>query len=164
MDAPAPDDPEIAAAAATLAAFVARTGAQAAIALVDRGEAASPAMIECTPGSAPVVTIEAHAWSLDVAAAAPEPLPLPAGLDRMRRLPALEVDAAAGEIAAPLGAVAALGEAVRDLAAVLSGRGVATARFATTDPTAPLTVAARRGEPLVLALGEEQFQMPDGWP
>lgn len=164
MDSAPVDEPQVAAAAATLAAFVARTGAEAAIALVDRGEAAPPALIECTPGAPAVVSVGEDAWSLDVAGAAVEPLPLPGGLDRVRRLPALEVDAAAGEIAAPFGAVAALADAVRGLAGVLHGRGVATARFATTDAAVPFTVAARTGDPLVLALGEEQFEMPAGWP
>jgi hypothetical protein len=36
--------------------------------------------------------------------------------------------------------------------------------FATGDAETPLTIAARRGDPLVLALGEEQFAMGSGWP
>ena len=36
------------------------------------------------------------------------------------------------------------------------------ARAATLD--VPLVVAARRGEPLLLSLADEQFPMPDGWP
>jgi len=36
--------------------------------------------------------------------------------------------------------------------------------FETDDDDVPLVVAARRGEPLLLVLADEQFPMPDGWP
>ena len=37
---------------------------------------------------------------------------------------------------------------------------VATVQFQTTDPDRPLGVSARRGEPAILALGDEPFAMP----
>jgi hypothetical protein len=84
----------------------------------------------------------------------------------VRQLPPFQVDAEHGEIAAPLGGVAHLAAAVRDLAAALGGRNVAMAQFATDDPEAPLAITARAdgSEPLVLALGEEEFPMEPGWP
>ncbi len=159
-----PEEPEIAAVAALLDAFVAGSGALAAIALVDRGEGRTPAMVEAAPGEPAEVRIGDHAWTAGPPVEPAAALTLPDGLGRIAGLPALDVDAARGEIAAPLGAVAAIARAVRDLAGHLEGRGVATVRFATTDPDAPLTVAARPGDPLVLAIGDEQFEMPPGWP
>ena len=79
-------------------------------------------------------------------------------------LPVLQVDPQAGEIIGPMGAVARAAASVRDVAAALPGRSVLTALFQTTDPEAPLGIAARTGEPIILVLGEEQFPMPDGWP
>jgi hypothetical protein len=84
----------------------------------------------------------------------------------MRMLPPFDVDAAEAEIAAPIGGVAHLAAAVRDLAAALGGRNVAMAQFATNDPQAPLAITARAdgSEPIVLALGEEEYAMEPGWP
>ena len=56
--------------------------------------------------------------------------------------------------------MANLGEAVLGLAAAFGGRSVATADFPTRDADRPLTIAARQGEPIVLAVGEEQFVLP----
>jgi len=88
------------------------------------------------------------------------PLPLPA----VRALPPFEVDALRAQITAPLGGVESLARAVRELAGVFPGRSVVTATFATSDPDVPLSLTARAGDPLVLALGEEAFEMPAGWP
>ena len=84
----------------------------------------------------------------------------------MRRFAPFEVDAASAEIAAPPGAVAHLAGAVRDLAALLGGRNVAMAQFETSDPDAPLAITARAdaSDPIVLAIGEEEFEMEPGWP
>ena len=89
-----------------------------------------------------------------------EHLPLP----HVHSFPPLEVDAARAEVTGPVGAVAHLAGAVRELAGSLPGRSVLTVEFETTDPQAPLTIAARAGEPVVLVLGEQQFEMPTGWP
>ena len=51
-------------------------------------------------------------------------------------------------------------EAVGGLAAALGGRSVATVQFETTAADLPLGVSARRGEPAVLALGDEPFALP----
>ena len=47
------------------------------------------------------------------------------------------------------------------LARAFGGRSVATADFATRDPELPVTIAAREGEPLVLAAGDHRFVLPD---
>ena len=53
-----------------------------------------------------------------------------------------------------------------ELAAALGGRNVAMAQFETTNPEAPLAITARAdgSEPIVLALGDEEFPMDPGWP
>jgi hypothetical protein len=55
---------------------------------------------------------------------------------------------------------------VRALAAALGGRNVALVQFETSDPEVPLSITARAeaGEPLVVSLGEEEFEMAPGWP
>ena len=47
-----------------------------------------------------------------------------------------------------------------------TGRPRALVQFETNDPEAPFAITARAGgdEPLVLALGEEEFEMDPGWP
>ena len=57
-------------------------------------------------------------------------------------------------------------DGVRELAAALGGRNVALAQFETSDPDAPLTVTARAepGEPMVVAIGEEEFELDPAWP
>jgi hypothetical protein len=84
----------------------------------------------------------------------------------VRQLPPFAVDTATAEIAAPIGGVAYLAGAVRDLAAALGGRNVAMAQFETDNPDAPLAITARAdgSEPMVLALGDEEFRMDPGWP
>ena len=84
----------------------------------------------------------------------------------MRQLPRFDVDVEPGEIAAPPGGVAHLASAVRGVADLLGGRNVALVQFETNEPEAPLAITARAGgaDPLVLTLGEEEFEMDPGWP
>jgi hypothetical protein len=90
----------------------------------------------------------------------------PPALGDLRQLPPFQVDAGKAEIAAPVGGVAYLAAAVRDLAAALGGRNVAMAQFATNDADAPLAITARAdgSEPIVVSLGMEEFTMDPGWP
>jgi hypothetical protein len=143
--------------------FLHRSGAVRAVAVVDREPGEGPAVVDC--GRLTPIEVDfgdrvvhlPHAIELD---ATPPPLP------DMRQLPPFEVDAATAEIAAPPGGVAYLAGAVRDLATALGGRNVAMAQFATNDPDAPLAITARAdaSEPIVLALGDEEFPMDPGWP
>lgn len=141
--------------------FLHASGALRAVAVVehDGGEAivdcARLAPIEVDLGDR-VVALP-HAIALDA-----EPPALP----EIRRLPPFEVDAAAGSLAGPLGGIEHLARAVLGLADLLGGGSVALAQFETTDADAPLGITARAGatEPLVLSLGEEEFEMEPGWP
>lgn len=145
----------------TLRAFVHAAGALAATLLLDQGGEVPPLAVEC-PAVGPVVLAEGEeVVQLDADRLAAEPLPLP----EVRELPPFEVDAVRAEITSPLGGVEHHARAVRELAGAFRGRSVLAVQFATTDPEVPLTLAARAGDPMVLALGEnEQFEMPPGWP
>jgi hypothetical protein len=146
-------------AVATVRAFAERSGALRVVLLVDAGDGAAT-MLDCAAGGALELTDGGDTWH--VPAGAPvftQPRPLP----DLRPPPptALAVDPESGELEAPLGAVANLGRAVLGLAAAFGGRSVATADFATRDPALPITIAAREGEPLVLAAGDRRFVLPD---
>jgi hypothetical protein len=148
------------AAAATARELAARSRARRVMLVLDRGEAA-PAVLDWSVGEPMALSVGEE-----------DPVTLPDDLGDVppfavvdaEPLPVLEVDAQAGEIHAPMGAVARAAASVRDVAGALPGRSVLTALFQTTDPEAPLGIAVRAGEPIILVLGEEQFPMPEGWP
>jgi len=142
---------------ATLQDFAARTGADRVVALLDRGDDAPPVLVERLEDGALQVTEDA-----DPVIAAPDPAAVPLALGDLRPVPAsaMTADPETGELAAPIGSVQMLADAVLALARVLGGRSVATATFATRDPELPLTVAAREGEPIVLDIGGRQFALP----
>ena len=145
----------------TLRAFVHEAGALEATLLLDQGAEVPPLVVEC-PAVGPVLLAEGEQIvQLDADRLAAEPLVLP----EVRALPPFEVDAVRAEVTSPLGGVEHHARAVRELAQAFPGRSVLAVQFATTDLDTPLTLAARPGDPLVLALGEdEQFEMPAGWP
>jgi hypothetical protein len=147
---------QFAVALATLEDFAARTGADRVVALLDRGEEAPPVLVERLEDGALQVTEDA-----DPVAAARDPDVAPLALGELRPVPAsaLTADPETGELAAPIGSVQMLADAVLGLARVFGGRSVATATFATRDPDLPLTVAAREGEPIVLAAGDATYEL-----
>jgi hypothetical protein len=117
-------------------------------------------MIDCEPGGALELSDEGAMWQVpaEVESGA-EPRPLP----DLRPPPAtaLSLDPVTGELEAPLGAVANLAGGVLALARSFGSRSVATADFATRDPELPLTIAAREGEPIVVAAGDHRFTLPE---
>ena len=143
--------------------FLHRSGALRAVAVVEGSPGDEPAIVdvrrlhptEVEAGGRTVLL--PHAIELDVP---------PPAVPEVRQLPRFDVDVAAGEIAAPPGGVAHLAGAVREVADRLGGRNVAMVQFETNQPGAPLAITARAGgsDPLVLALGEEEFEMDPGWP
>jgi hypothetical protein len=148
----------------TLREFLHAPGALRAVALVEtEAGAAGSAVVDC--GRLAPIEVDfgdrivhlPHAVALSPAA---PPLP------HLPPLPPFEVDAAEGRVAGPMGAVERIAEAVSDLAAALGGRSVALAQWPSDDPGAPLGVSARAdgSEPLVLSIGEEEFEMDPGWP
>src|SRR4051794_29312754 len=79
----------------------------------------------------------------------------------LRQLPPFEVDARSGQVVGTIGGLDMLADAMLELAALLGGRSVAMATYATDHADAPLTVSARSGEPVVVAIGEEEWELPD---
>ena len=146
-------------AVATVRAFSQRSGADRIVLLADPGDGSAATMIDCEPGGRIELTEGERTWLVPADAAVSA---APRAFPELRPPPpsALHVDAATGELEAPLGAVANLGAAVLGLAVAFGGRSVATAEFATRDPRTPITIAAREGEPLILAAGDRRFVLP----
>jgi hypothetical protein len=138
--------------------FLHRSGALRAVALVDRAPGEEPAVVDC--GRLAPIEVELgerrvvlpHALELD--ARAPD-------LPDVRRLPPFDVDRGEAMISAPLGGVAHLADAVAALAAALGARNVAMVQFETTDPGTPLALTARAdaSEPMVVALGDDEYEL-----
>ena len=130
--------------------FLHRSGALRAVAAVDH------AIVDC-PRFAPVeierdgqIVAIPHGLALDAIAPV-----LPA----FEQPPPFEVDPEHGEVRAPLGSLQSLGSAVRALAGSLASGAVVVASFATTTPDLLLSISARENEPVVVALGEEIFEL-----
>jgi hypothetical protein len=144
---------------ATVRAFAERADALRVVLLVDNGEREEPAMLDRTADGTVELTHQGSAWTIPPATPVPAP---PRDLPDIRPAPssALRADPVTGELAAPIGAIANLGEAVLGLARAFGGRSVASAEFATHDPELPITIVARVGEPLLLAVGDGRFELP----
>jgi hypothetical protein len=120
-------------------------------------DAEPPAIVECTR-LGPVVVYEegAEPATLPHDAAGDAELP---ELPFMHQVPPFEIDGATGAVAGVLGGLEMLGRAVRDAAALLPGASVVAAEFETTDPGAPLGLAGRAGEPVVVLAGEHELEL-----
>jgi hypothetical protein len=143
-------DEAILTAAATANAFRERAQALRVVLLLDLGRTV---MIDCDAAGTEVT--DRGSVTAITGSAAPKPLP------DLRPTPAsaISLDLETGELAAPLGTVQHLADAVTALARAFGGRTVATAEFATRDPELPITFAAREGEPVVLEAGDAQYQV-----
>jgi hypothetical protein len=119
---------------------------------------ATPPIVVACARLGPIVVDEEGAEAVALPHDAAGDVALPA-LPRMRQLPPFEVDAATGYVAGMLGGLEMLGRAVRDIAALLPGESVVAAELETTDPAAPLGIAARAGEPVLVLLGEHEFEL-----
>jgi hypothetical protein len=146
-------------AVATLRAFAEQGGAVRVTALLDLGDDQVPVLIECEPHQ-PVAITKGEELYLVPDDALRDVAPLDVAPPRPVPATAISVDPLQGEVAAPLGAIASLALAVRQLARALGGRTVAMADFATATGE-PLSIAAREGEPIVLAMGEHQFSFEE---
>jgi hypothetical protein len=147
--------PSLEAVGVTLRDFVSRAGAIRAVALLDRGDAGVPVVVDCDATGA-VEVEEAGEVRILPAVSDAAPLVVP----HVHALPAMDVDPVSGQVIGTIGGLQHLAGAVGELAAALGGRSVATVVFETTDPDAPLAVSARPGEPPVFALGDETFALP----
>jgi hypothetical protein len=84
-----------------------------------------------------------------------------AGAIELRQLPPFEVDAASGEVIGTIGGLDMLADAMRDLSELLGGQSVAMAQYQTITPDVSLTVTARFGEPVLVTLGDAEWELPD---
>ena len=140
--------------------FLHRSGAIRAVAVVELEDDVAVVdvgrllPVEVTIGSR--VVQMPHALQLDAAV-----LMVP----DVKQLPAFDVDPATGEVSSPLGGLEHYAIAVRELAGILGQQNVALASWESTTPDLPLSITARASEDaLVLAIGEEEFEMEPGWP
>jgi hypothetical protein len=145
-------------AVATVRDYQQRTGALRVVVLVDRGEDRAPLMVDCddeqaveiTDGDS-VVTIPAGAHPDAASRRLPDIRATPAS--------AIEMDLGTGDLQAPLGAIEHLAQTLQALARAFGNRSVATAELATRDPETQVTLAAREGEPAVLAAGDYEYAL-----
>lgn len=144
---------------ATVREFAERADALRVVLLVDNGPSDEPAMLDRTADGTVELTHAGSAWTVPPATPVPA---RPRDLPDIRPAPssAVRADPDTGELAAPIGAIANLGEAVLGLARAFGGRSVASAEFGTHDPELPITIVAREGEPLLLAVGDGRFELP----
>ena len=148
-------------AVATVRAFAERAGALRVVLLVDRGDGSAATMIDCGRRRRVRAGRAAGRWSV------PAGTPVAAPPRAAARAAPAAADGARPSIPRPASwrrrsaRSTNLARGVLGLATRFGGRSVATADFATRDPDLPITIAAREGEPLVLAAGDRRFVLPD---
>jgi len=147
------EDPELALAVALARELLHGTAALIVSVALDRP---TPALIECARLRAIVIREAGGERQLPHDAAADVELPQ---LPLMRQLPPMEVDPATGKVAGVIGGLDMLGQAIREIACLLPDASVVAAQYETTEPDTPLGLAARRGEAVVVLLGEHEFEL-----
>jgi hypothetical protein len=150
-------DEPIQVALATASAFLQAAEAERVVLILDRpGEDAAMVDVdafltaEVTVGD--VTTPVTHG---DYADTAPKPLPAVTPIPPT----AITVDLETDELAAPIGAIEQLANAVLALAGAFGGQTVASVEFGTSDPELPITFAARTGERVILSTGDVEFEL-----
>jgi hypothetical protein len=143
---------------ATVRAYGERAQAERVVLLVDRGDD-PPAMLDRAADGSIELTDGDESIPIPVSALVPAEA---RSLPELRPAPpaSLRADPETGEFLAPIGAIANMGHGVLGLARAFGGRSVASADFATHDPGLPMTIVAREGEPLLLAVGDGRFELP----
>lgn len=137
-----------------LRGFVHATGALRAQALLPGDP---PALVSCTRLGPIEVLVGERAAQLphdvELDAAAPE-------LGDLRPLPPFEVSPERAEVVGTIGGLDLLAEAVGALARALGAGAAVVTEHETTTPGTPLVLSARVGEPLLVTLGDESFEVP----
>jgi hypothetical protein len=83
------------------------------------------------------------------------------GAIKLRQLPPFEVEPDTGQVIGTLGGLDMLADAMRALAELLGGRSIAMAVYQTLTPDIDLTVTARHGEPILVTLGDQEWELPE---
>jgi hypothetical protein len=143
-------------ACAALRSFVHLSGALRAQALVPQGGDEPPALVSCVRLGPLEVVIGDRAVTLphdvELDAAAPD-------LGELRPLPPFEVSAERGEVAGMIGAMSLLAEAITTIADALGPQAAVVVEMETMTPDVPLVISARSGEPLLVTLADESFEL-----
>lgn len=144
-------------ACAALRSFVHRSGALRAQALIPAGsESEVPAVVSCVRlGPLEIAVGERTAelpHDVELEAQAPD-------LGALRPMPPFEVSPEHGEVAGMIGGMDLLGEAVMTVAEAIGPGAVVVVEMESTTPDVPLVVSARAGEPLLVTLGDESFDL-----
>jgi hypothetical protein len=142
---------------ATVRAFAEGSGAQRVAVALDAGEDRA-VLLELVPGGPLELTVGEDAYVVPADATAGL-APFAVDIPQSPPASAVEVDLALDRILAPLGVLDALADGVLALARVLGGRTIAAADFATREPEQPMTLAARDGEAVVVAVGDAHFEL-----
>jgi len=142
---------------ATVQDFTERSGAVRVAVLLDRGPDREPPLLECERGQ-PITVTQGEEQVVVPGAALAGVEPLHVHAPKAVPATAVEVRPETGEVHAPIGLIDALVAAVNDLATALGGRTVAMGDWATRSGEV-LSIAARVGEPAVLAFGEHEFEV-----
>ena len=83
------------------------------------------------------------------------------GQIELRQLPPFEVEPDSGQVIGTLGGLDMLADAMRALAELLGGRSVAMAVYQTMTSGIDLTVTARHAEPVLVTLGDQEWELPE---
>lgn len=140
----------------TLRCFLHDSGAVRAVAVIDSAD--EPAIVDVARLAPIEVTTNAgmvhlpHAIELDA-----EAILSP----RVHQLPPFDVDVEAATVIGTMGGVDMIADALKQLAAAFGGDSVAMAQFPTSTNDVQLTISARIDEPVIVAIGEDQFELPD---
>lgn len=86
-------------------------------------------------------------------------VPMPA-TPELAPFPPFEFDLREGTVTGMIGQLPGLAAAIRTLATAIGPAAIVAAEFATTDPSVPLGIVARSGEPVVAVLGDDTFEIP----
>lgn len=143
-------------ACAALRSFVHLSGALRAQALVPAGGGGEPAIVSCVRLGPLEVSIGERSITLphdaELDAVAPD-------LGALGPLPAFAVDPGAGEVTGMLGGLDRVGDAVMTIAHALGPDAAVVVELETTAPDLPLVVSARAGEPVLVLLGDDEFEL-----
>lgn len=142
-------------ACAALRSFVHLSGALRAQALVPH-ETGPPALISCVRLGPLEVEIGEESVTLshdvELDAVAPD-------LGALRPMPPFEVSVDRGEVAGMIGGLDLLAEAVMTVAGAIGPNAAVVVEMESTTPDVPLVMSARVGEPVLVVLGDDEFEL-----
>jgi hypothetical protein len=78
----------------------------------------------------------------------------------LQQLPPFEADPVTGDVTCTLGGLDMLADAVLELASRFGRQSVVVCQYQTMTPEHPLALTGRSGEPVVVTIGEAEFELP----